>query len=168
MGANCPHLLADGTHGTWGFAVDVPAPEHRRTTVRRGSFTNQDSAEEALRRFLEGEAGGFDADPNQTVAAYLNTWLAAKALVLKPTTLARYRDYVRNDLVPVFGTIKLDRLAHRHISAFFTSQLTVGRGRTTLCRCLGDGRRATSDGTVPALTPLNRSKTRMASQAVRL
>ncbi|MEV7400005.1 site-specific integrase [Streptomyces sp. NPDC091267] len=136
MGANCPHLLADASHGTWGFAVDVPAPDHRRTTVRRGGFTNQDSADEALRRFLEGEAGGFEADPNQTVAAYLDTWLAAKALVLKPTTMARYRDYVRNDLVPAFGTLKLDQLAHRHIAVFVTGQLAAGRGRTTLYRCL--------------------------------
>ncbi|WP_369227142.1 tyrosine-type recombinase/integrase [Streptomyces sp. R39] len=89
-----------------------------------------------MRRFLEGEAGGFDADPNQTVADYLNAWLTAKALVLKPTTMARYRDYVRNDFVPAFGTLKLDQLAHRHISAFVTSQLAAGRGRTTLYRCL--------------------------------
>ncbi|MEV8103181.1 site-specific integrase [Streptomyces sp. NPDC088135] len=136
MGALCPHLVTDSTHGTWGFAVDVPAPDHRRTTVRRGGFTTQDAADEALRRFLEGEAGGFDADPNQTVAAYLDTWLAAKRLVLKATTMARYRDYVRNDLVPAFGTLKLDQLAHRHIAAFVTGQLAVGRGRTTLYRCL--------------------------------
>ncbi|MEU7510455.1 site-specific integrase [Streptomyces sp. NPDC042898] len=89
-----------------------------------------------MRRFLEGEAGGFDADPNQTVATYLDAWLGAKALVLKPTTMARYRDYVRNDLVPAFGTLKLDQLAHRHISAFVTEQLAAGRGRTTLYRCL--------------------------------
>ncbi|MFD4390453.1 tyrosine-type recombinase/integrase [Streptomyces sp. NPDC058486] len=136
MGTRCPHLLADSTHGTWGFAVDVPALGHRRTTVRRGGFTSQDSAEEALCRFLEGEAGGFDADPNQTVAAYLDAWLAGKALVLKPTTMARYRDYVRNDLVPAFDTLKLDQLAHRHITAFVTGQLAAGRGRTTLYRCL--------------------------------
>ncbi|MFG2879032.1 tyrosine-type recombinase/integrase [Streptomyces sp. NPDC048337] len=89
-----------------------------------------------MRRFLEGEAGGFDADPNQTVAAYLNAWLTAKALVLKPTTMARYRDYVRNDLIPAFGTLKLDQLAHRHTSAYVTCQLAAGRGRTTLYRCL--------------------------------
>ncbi|GGT21839.1 hypothetical protein GCM10010222_74650 [Streptomyces tanashiensis] len=100
LGARCPHLIADGTHGTWGFAVDVPAPEHRRTTVQRRGFTSQDSAEEALRRLLEGEAGGFDADPNQTVAAYLDTWLAAKTLVLKPTTMARYQDYVATTWSP--------------------------------------------------------------------
>ncbi|MFE5945314.1 tyrosine-type recombinase/integrase [Streptomyces sp. NPDC056480] len=145
VGARCPHLLADSTQGTWTFAVDVPAPGRRRTTVRRGGFANQVSAEEALRRFLEGEAGGFDADPNQTVAAYLNAWLAAKALVLKPTTMARYRDYVRNDLVPAFGTLKLDQLAHRHISAFATSQLAAGRGRTTVYRCLATLSSALSD-----------------------
>ncbi|MFD9518690.1 tyrosine recombinase XerC [Streptomyces sp. NPDC059979] len=89
-----------------------------------------------MRRFLEGEAGGYNADPNQTVAAYLNAWLEAKALVLKPTTMARYRDYVRNDLIPVFGNLKLDQLAHRHISAYVTCQLAAGRGETTLFRCL--------------------------------
>ncbi|MFI6147484.1 tyrosine recombinase XerC [Streptomyces sp. NPDC051109] len=80
--------------------------------------------------------GGFDVDPNQTVTAYLDTWLAAKALVLKPTTMARYRDYVRNDLVPAFGTLKLDQLAHRHIAAFVTGELAAGRGKTALYRCL--------------------------------
>ncbi|MFD9333161.1 tyrosine recombinase XerC [Streptomyces sp. NPDC060028] len=136
LGAHCPHLLTDGHHGTWTFAVDIPAPRHHRTTVRRGGFGSQDAAEVALRKFQEGEAGGFDADPNQTVAAYLNAWLDAKALVLKPTTMARYRDYVRNDLIPAFGILKLDQLAHRHISAFITCQLAAGRGETTLYRCL--------------------------------
>ncbi|MFD4737599.1 tyrosine-type recombinase/integrase [Streptomyces virginiae] len=55
--------------------------------------------------------------------------------MLKPTTMARYRDYVRNDLVPAFGTLRLDQLAHRHLSAFVTSQLAADRGRTTLYRC---------------------------------
>ncbi|MFB7054940.1 tyrosine-type recombinase/integrase [Streptomyces vinaceus] len=104
--------------------------------MRRGGFPSQDSAEQALGRFLEGEAGGYNADPNQTVAAYLNAWLAAKALVLKPTTMARYRDYVRNDLIPAFGTLKLGQLAHRHISAYVTCQLAAARGKTTLYRCL--------------------------------
>ncbi|MCY0942010.1 site-specific integrase [Streptomyces antarcticus] len=136
LGARCPHLLTNGNHGAWTFAVDVPDPRRQRTTVRRGGFDSQDAAEAALRRFLEGEAGGFNADPNQTVAAYLNTWLAAKALVLKPTTMARYRDYVHNDLVPAFGTLKLDELGHRHIAGFATAELDAGRGKTTLYRCL--------------------------------
>ncbi|MEV1084731.1 hypothetical protein AB0I98_42080 [Streptomyces sp. NPDC050211] len=72
LGAHCPRLLTDGHHGTWTFTVDIPAPHHR-TTVRRGGFTSHDTAEAALRTFLEGEAGGFNVDPNQTVADYLNS-----------------------------------------------------------------------------------------------
>ncbi|MCX5085488.1 tyrosine-type recombinase/integrase [Streptomyces sp. NBC_00401] len=104
--------------------------------MRRGGFASQDDAAQALHRFLEGEAGGFDADPNQTVADYLNSWLSAKDLVLKPTTMARYRDYVRNDLIPGFGSLKLEQLGHQHIAAFATSQLAAGRGKVTLSRCL--------------------------------
>ncbi|MGW4385398.1 hypothetical protein [Streptomyces sp. NPDC004685] len=79
---------------------------------------------------------GFDADPNQRVADYLNSRLSAKDLVLKPTTTARYRDYVRNDLIPGFGTLRLEQLGHRHIAAFATNQLTTGRSKVTLSRCL--------------------------------
>ncbi|MFE6148535.1 tyrosine-type recombinase/integrase [Streptomyces sp. NPDC057889] len=109
-----------------------PRPGSPRATVRRGGFASQDDAEQVLHRFLEGEAGGFDADPNQTVADYLNSRLSAKDLVLKPTTMARYRDYVRNDPIPGFGTLRLEQLGHRHIAAFATNQLTAGRGKVTL------------------------------------
>lgn len=36
LGAHCPHFLTDGHHGTWTFAVDLPAPRHHWTTVRVG------------------------------------------------------------------------------------------------------------------------------------
>ncbi|MGP3927924.1 tyrosine-type recombinase/integrase [Streptomyces sp. 8N616] len=104
--------------------------------MRRGGFAHEDAARAALRRLLEGEAGGFNADPNQTVADYLTTWLKAKALVLKPTTLARYRDYITHDLVPALGTLKLDALGHRHIAGFAHAQLAAGPGRVTTYRCL--------------------------------
>ncbi|WP_436790001.1 tyrosine-type recombinase/integrase [Yinghuangia sp. YIM S10712] len=136
LGARCPRLATDPAHGTWAFAVDVPAPRGVRTTVRRSGFPSHTAAHAALRRLLDGEACGFDADPNQTVAEYLDGWLAAKKLVLKPTTYARYRDYVRNDLVPGLGALRLDDLGYRQILAFVQQELAAGRGTTTLYRCL--------------------------------
>ncbi|WP_405704164.1 site-specific integrase [Streptomyces sp. NBC_00069] len=124
-------LLLPGGPSSGPFPDQRRAASHRRSRPR-GSH---DAAEGALRRFLEGGAGGFNADPNQSVADYLTVWLAAKALVLKPTTIARYRDYVHNDLVPAFGTLKMDELGHRHIAAFVTGELAAGRGQTTLYRC---------------------------------
>ncbi|MFJ7912988.1 hypothetical protein [Kitasatospora sp. NPDC096204] len=62
---------------------------------------------------IDGQAVGYSADPNQTLADYLTTWLKDKQLVLKPTTYVRYRDYVTTDLVPALGTIRLDDLGTR-------------------------------------------------------
>ncbi|MEU5613778.1 hypothetical protein AB0H03_34590 [Streptomyces sparsogenes] len=133
LGTHCPRLATDSDHGSWTFAVDLPSPDHKRTTIRRSGFPTQDAARSALRRMLEGEA---TADPNQTVADYLTTWLDAKAYVLKPTTVARYRDYVTHDLIPALGALKLDELGHRHIAAYAHTQLQAGRGAVTVYRCL--------------------------------
>ncbi|MCQ8190135.1 hypothetical protein [Streptomyces rugosispiralis] len=37
--AHCPRLPTDSHHGTWTFAIDVPAPHQRLTAVRRGGHT---------------------------------------------------------------------------------------------------------------------------------
>ncbi|WP_252100355.1 tyrosine-type recombinase/integrase [Streptomyces malaysiensis] len=136
LGTHCPRLTTDSDHGSWTFAVDLPSPDHHRTTIRRGGFPTQNAAQAALQRILEGEAGGFNGDPNQTVTDYLSAWVETKAYVLKPTTLARYRDYVTGDLIPALGALKLDELGHRHIAGFVHTQLAAGRGRVTVYRCL--------------------------------
>ncbi|MET7906568.1 site-specific integrase [Streptomyces sp. NPDC005355] len=163
IGTRCPRLATDRDHGSWTFAVDLPSPDHRRTTIRRSGFPTQNAAQAALQRILEGEAGGFNGDPNQTVADYLSAWLETKAYVLKPTTLARYRDYVTGDLIPALGALKLDELGHRHIAGFVHTQLAAGRGQVTVYRCqatlssaLGDAvrqHRLTHNPARPAVLP---------------
>ncbi|MEU4117752.1 site-specific integrase [Kitasatospora sp. NPDC028055] len=136
LGARCPHLSADPGHGTWTYAVDVPWPDQRRHTVRRGGYPNEDAARNDLRRFLDGHAYGYNPDPRQTLGDYLIAWLAAQELRLKPTTLARYRAYVHQDLIPALGYILLDNLAYEHIDHYARAQLKAGRGRVTVHRIL--------------------------------
>ncbi|WP_432045466.1 hypothetical protein [Streptomyces asiaticus] len=138
LGAHCPQLISDPAHGTWTFAVDLPATEpggHNRT-VRRGGFPTEDDARTALHRYRAGRRIGISADPNQTVADYLLRWLAAKRLRLKPTTWVRYRDYVPHDLLPALRPIRLDELAYEHTHHFVQTQLTAGRGRPTVWHIL--------------------------------
>jgi hypothetical protein len=93
-------------HGTWTFAVDShTALDGKRHTVRRGGFPKKKAAKKALHRFLEGERTGFSCDPDQSVADYLDEWFHAKEAFLKPTTIARYRTYIYDDLVPAFRTV---------------------------------------------------------------
>ncbi|MDH6580411.1 site-specific integrase [Kitasatospora sp. MAP5-34] len=63
-------------------------------------------------------------------------WLEAKSLVLKPTTMARYRTYVERDLIPAIGDVPLDDLDYKHLHAFVTAQLHHGRGKVTVHRIM--------------------------------
>ncbi|MFD0530432.1 tyrosine-type recombinase/integrase [Kitasatospora arboriphila] len=68
------------------------------------------------------------------MAGYLTGWLRTKEDVLRPTTFARYRDHVHNDLIPAFGLLKLSDLRERHITAWNDAELARGRERTSVYR----------------------------------
>jgi hypothetical protein len=135
LGARCPEL-ADRRHGRWASAVDLPTIDGHRKTMRRCGFLTQGQALTALHRVLACEQAGIHLDDRQTVAEYLNRWLEYKERMLKPTTLVRYTDYVRKDLSPALGAIRLEDLTHHHIADFVRDQLAAGRGRVTLRRCV--------------------------------
>ncbi|MFJ9841655.1 tyrosine-type recombinase/integrase [Kitasatospora sp. NPDC101155] len=104
--------------------------------MRRGGYPNEDAARNDLKRFLDGKAYGYSPDPRQTLGDYLIAWLANQELRLKPTTLARYRAYVLQDLVPALGYILLDDLVYEHIDHYARAQLKAGRGFVTVHRIL--------------------------------
>jgi integrase len=144
LGARCPEL-ANRRHGRWAFAVDLPTINGHRKTMRRCGFTTQRQAHAALRRVLTCKQAGIHVDDQQTVADYLNQWLEYKQTRLKATTMARYTDYVRKDLSPALGAIRLEDLTHHHIADFVRDQLAAGRGRVTLRRCVATLSSALSD-----------------------
>jgi integrase len=135
LGAHCPELT-NRRHGRWAFAVDLPTVDQQRRTMRRCGFLTQAHARAALHRVLACEQAGIHSDDRQTVAEYLNDWLEYKQRTLKPTTMARYRDYVHKDLSPALGALRLEQLTHHHVSSFVSIQLAAGRGRVTLHRCV--------------------------------
>jgi hypothetical protein len=114
LGTGCPRLTKP-RHGSWAFAVDVPSSDHKRTTMRSSGYDTKSKALAALARVLECERVGVYLDDAQTVATYLVGWLDAKARRLKQTTVARYRDYLHNDLLPAFGAVRLERPSHQHV-----------------------------------------------------
>lgn len=136
LGARCPDLTNNRRHGRWAFAVDLPTFDDQRKTMRRSGFPTKAQADTALHRVLECERAGVHVDDRQTVASYLDAWLEIKQRSLKPTTLARYSDYIDKDLSPALGPIRLEDLTHHHVAGFVSSQLASGRGLVTVHRCV--------------------------------
>jgi len=130
-GAACLRLAADDKHGTWGFAVDLPSVDGTRKTMRRGGFKTKREATRAMT--LVGERTHADVlnDDKQTVGQYLAEWLHGQRHSLAPKTIFQYELYVRNDLVPALGTIRLEALRHEHVVTLVADLERAGRGATT-------------------------------------
>lgn len=134
LGPRCPKLVK-ARHGGWGFAVDLPSLDKRRT-MRRTGFSTKAAASEARAHVLECERSGVSLDDNETVATYLTQWLETKSPTLKTNTVNRYTAYIHQDLIPAFGTVALERLTHEHVAQFIQRELAAGRGPVTLRRCV--------------------------------
>ncbi|MFF2004997.1 hypothetical protein ACFVYP_28430 [Kitasatospora sp. NPDC058201] len=104
--------------------------------MRRAGFPDELDARTALRRFNQGLALCVITDPGQRTADYLRDRLDEKELRLKPTTMARYRTYTEQDLIPALDAIPLIDLTRQHLAVFVTTQLRRGRGKVTVHRIL--------------------------------
>ena len=81
-------------HGSWSFIADAGRTrDGKRRQVKRGGFATKAEAEAALAELIDSvEKGTAAHDERQTVAAYLETWLAGRiANGLRPTTARSYR-----------------------------------------------------------------------------
>ncbi|MGW3473614.1 hypothetical protein ACWDKQ_35410 [Saccharopolyspora sp. NPDC000995] len=135
LGPHCPKLDYH-KHRTWAFAVDLPSITGRRRTLRRSGFTTRAHAQTELNRILGCERTGVAIDDRETIADYLTDWLATKALTLKPTTMARYTDYLTKTASPPSARSGWKNSATSNVAQFVRTQLDAGRGPITLRRCV--------------------------------
>lgn len=134
IGARCPRLAADELHGSWAYAVDMPTNGEGRSTRRRSGYGSREDAVYALQCVLNAEATGVFEDRKLTVGAFLLEWVALKERTLKPSTAASYAKCVRQELLPVFGRMRLKDLRSRHVAAWQTDLRDQGRGAPTVYR----------------------------------
>ena len=113
---------------TWSYVVRVT---DRHTGISRprwvGGFASEEAAksarDEARRRARRGEY----VDRNSiTVAEYLDQWLAAHSLEIKPKTLAGYRWLVERYVIPRLGSMRMQTVRPSHLSVLYRDLLDGG------------------------------------------
>ena len=71
-----------------------------------GGYATRREAEAALSRLKVAKLDGvYIAPQTQTVAAYLDSWLASHKGV-RPRTRARYKQAIRDHIIPVIGAMR--------------------------------------------------------------
>jgi integrase len=110
MNQSCPKLRSRN-HGAWYYTIDLPpGTDGERRRRRCGGFATQRDAETALALVVERLQRRVPMNAGrQTVAEYLELWLAGK-LKLRVTTRRCYRQHLEQYLIPALGSWRLEDL----------------------------------------------------------
>lgn len=110
------------------FQAQWSTTEGGKRIRKTATFALRNEAEWWLR-----EAGrtGVTPDVGETVAEYLERWLATKRGIA-PSTRLSYENHVREHIVPVLGSIAIGQLLPRHVEGLIKDRLahvSAGTGR---------------------------------------
>src|SRR5579875_1030815 len=98
--------------------------------------TEEAAREAAARLAVEVQEGRHQHSDRHTVDGLLNRWMEhIEGLGRAPTTLARYRSPIRQDIVPRLGQFRIDRLQPADIVAFYTALAKKGLKPVSIRKC---------------------------------
>ena len=106
LGSNCPKLVADSKHGSWGYylAAGTNPATGKRIQYRKTGYATMREAQKARNEVASKVDKGIYVPPTkETYAVYLEAWLPRHASTghgLKATSLDNYSRYIRNDIAP--------------------------------------------------------------------
>ncbi|MGH2501249.1 MAG: tyrosine-type recombinase/integrase, partial [Ktedonobacterales bacterium] len=87
-------------------------------------------------------------DERQTLAHYLDSWLATMRAMVRPSTWQRYEQYIRLHTTPLLGKVALTKLTAQQVQSLYASRLEAGCSptsvkhlHTVLHKALGDALR---------------------------
>jgi integrase len=129
LGAKCPKLRDKGHALGWFYRYSLPRlPGEKRRRPEAGPFRTKKAAEEALADELARLGrGGRASDRSELTAPYLENWLAAKKLRLKPSTYQSYEEAVRLYFKPGVGHFRLVDLREHHLQDLVGAMLQLNR-----------------------------------------
>jgi integrase len=135
LGTNCPKLASDAKHGTWGYEFRHQGRKHRK----HGFGTKREAQQAATKVRASLDAGTYVEPVKKTLAEYAPEALTRRQTTgsgLKPTTMANYQRYVKQDIVPSrLGSMKLTEVRRMHVNEWI-ADLSKTRGATTVRRAL--------------------------------
>jgi hypothetical protein len=114
--------------GSWRYTLEYGRDSNgARLQTSKAGYPTRGAAQSALQEVVRT----FMVDVgvhSLTVGEYLETWLAGKH-ALKPKTMALYRDFTTNYLVPNLGEVRRLELRAHHLDRMYSAIALGRRGR---------------------------------------
>ena len=119
------------SRGLWTAKVELPSHDG----IRRTKVVRSKNKADVLRKLAdmkkELERAGDLPTASQTLESWLTYWLdkvAAKRV--RPSTLYTYRKQLESQVIPVLGTVRLDKLTSAHIRRLHDHMTSAGLSST--------------------------------------
>ena len=141
--ASNAHIMRyEGIHGQPGaywFVVDLPPiGGKRRQAKRRGFETKADAHEARLELLGQARRDEYVPPSRQTLAEYLDEWLATIESTIRPATHHSYARNVTLHIVPRIGAIRLQQIDAATLNRLFSALQAPGSNRSKPDRGLSD------------------------------
>lgn len=115
--------------GTWEARIGLDGKSRSFYGV------SKKAARVKMREAIEAHAKGrLPGTKSQTVARYLESWLANVQHSIRPSTLRSYQLNVER-VMPYLGRIRLDQVRPAHVQECYTKLLDVGLSKRTVQQC---------------------------------
>ena len=114
--------------GLWAGALSLPGG---RRKILYGK-TREEAGRKLTAMLREHHLGVLPKAGNLSVREYLSSWLEAKEDTVRPSTFQRYRQIVVNDLIPILGKIRLERLSAAEVEYLLRAKRAAGQSPRTV------------------------------------
>jgi len=120
--------VGERTGVAWHWRFDHVDPVTGKRITKRGSAPTRRECEHDLREAIQRvESGKASVDDKITVREYLvDRWLPSIASTVRPGTVRRYADIVKNHIVPAIGGLRLAKLSPLDIQRLYADRLAKG------------------------------------------
>jgi integrase len=140
--------------------VDLgPDPVTGKRRQRAETFRTKKDAETALAKWITDIEGGTAVDASKMMLSeYLSGWLDSLGEGVGPATRRRYRDLLRQHVIPYIGHVSMAKLAPQHIRQLQADRLDAGLSPTTVAFLHATLHRALKDAEADGLIARNVAK----------
>ena len=120
--------IRERSPGKWAIVLDLyDESGKRRRKWHSFSGTKRQAQEECARLVTALKAGNYVEPTKQTVAEFLDEWLAFIRPSVSQKTHERYTEILRKGVAPLLGDVTLAKLKTDRIDAAFSKALSEGR-----------------------------------------
>jgi integrase len=118
-------------------AAELGEERQERQQIWKSGFRTKRAAEQEMRDFLVKVGAGADPLPKDlTVTAWVEKWLVSERVrSLRTQTSNRYRQLLRNDVIPSIGGMQLVDVRPRHIALVLERLAERGMSARTITQC---------------------------------